>query len=678
MKDKLFCSPVSRRAINQTVRSLLFAIVVCVLAWAPQAKAGSDAPSWLHALTSAPLPAHDEKTDAILLYSERTVTVVSVDKVKTHVREAYKILRPDGREHGTVFVPFNVPGQKVTGLHGWCIPAQGRDYEVKDKDAVEMAPPIENGELVTDTRYKVLRIPAPDPGNVIGYEYEVEEQPLLLQDVWGFQGPDPVQDSRYSLVLPAGWKYKASWFNHSEVKADEAGGNTWQWALNNIGEIRREEDMPPIPGVAGHMVISYFPPGGPGMRGFATWGEMGNWYTNLTSGRRDASPEIQQKVAALTASATNPVTKMQLLAQFVQHDIRYVAIELGIGGFQPHAASDVFVHKYGDCKDKATLMGAMLHEIGIDSYYVVINSERGAVTDATPVNAFGFDHAIIAIKLPAGVNDPSLIATVLHPRLGRLLFFDPTNDITPFGQIGGYLQANWGLLVTPEGGELVELPKQPAAMNSIRRTAKLSLDLSGALKGEVREQRLGDRARHERRRMTTVTKDTDRIKPIESLLADSMATFRITKATVINLDRTDQPLGFDYSFEASSYAKNAGGLLLLRPRVVGSKTSGVMETKEPRKFPYEFSGPTLDTDTFEITLPEGYVVDDLPPAVDADYGFASYHSKSEASGNVIRYTRSFEVKELSVPVSKAEELKKFYRIIATDERNTAVLKPAGQ
>jgi hypothetical protein len=69
-------------------------------------------------------------------------------------------------------------------------------------------------------------------------------------------------------------------------------------------------------------------------------------------------------------------------------------------------------------------------------------------------------------------------------------------------------------------------------------------------------------------------------------------------------------------------------------------------------------------------------VDDIPPPVDADYGFASYHSKTVVNGNVVDYTRTFEVKELSVPVNKAEELKKFYRIIASDERNTVVLKPS--
>jgi hypothetical protein len=116
--------------------------------------------------------------------------------------------------------------------------------------------------------------------------------------------------------------------------------------------------------------------------------------------------------------------------------------------------------------------------------------------------------------------------------------------------------------------------------------------------------------------------------------------------------------------------------LLVRPRVIGSKTLGFLEGKESRKFPIELEEPTRDTDSFEITIPAGYVVDDLPPAVDADYSFASYHSKTDVKGNVVNYTRTFELKELSVPVAKADDLKKFYRIIAGDERNTVVLKPA--
>ena len=70
----------------------------------------------------------------------------------------------------------------------------------------------------------------------------------------------------------------------------------------------------------------------------------------------------------MTASETTTLEKMQTLAAFVQRDVRYVGIELGIGGYQPHPAAEVFAHRYGDCKDKATLLRSMLREIGVDSY----------------------------------------------------------------------------------------------------------------------------------------------------------------------------------------------------------------------------------------------------------------------------------------------------------------------
>jgi Transglutaminase-like superfamily len=402
---------------------------------------------------------------------------------------------------------------------------------------------------------------------------------------------------------------------------------------------------------------------------------MGLWYNNLTRNRHDATPEISQKAAALTSGAATPTAKMRALAQFLQRDVRYVALELGIGGYQPHPAVDVFAHKYGDCKDKATLLSAMLKSIGIDSYYAIINSGRGSVTPETPAHMGGFDHVILAIKLPNAAADPFLIAVMSHPKLGRLLFFDPTDELTPFGHLSGSLQANYGLLVTPDGGELTELPQLPPLMNGVQRTAKLTLTPTGTLTGDVNEKRVGDAASRQRYALKTVSNDTDRIKPIETILARSLASYHLTKASIRNLDQTDQPFEFNYSLVAENYAKNAGGLLLVRPRVVGNKSSDLLETKEPRQYPVVFEGPSRDTDTFEITVPAGYEVDDLPPAVSAEYTFASYYSKAEVAGNVLRYTRTFEVKDPSVPLSKVNDLKTLYRIIAGDERNTAVLRP---
>ena len=636
----------------------------------------SDAPQWMHAQVNAPLPEHDEKTNAVLLYSEEIINVQANGKIKETDRAVYRILRPDGRGFGKVQIAFT-PDAKITSIRGWCIPAQGKDYEVKDKDTMETGYlDVDGGELYSDLRVKVMSIPAAEPGNLIGYEIEQDERPYVLQDEWFPQEGVPVAQARYTLQLPSGWEYKAVWLNHVEIQPVSLGNNQWQWEAKSLPAIRHERDMPPWKGVAAMMILSLVPPAG-ASHGFLNWAEMGSWYNGLTQGRREATPAIKQEVATLTGSAPTTLAKMRRLADFLQREIRYVAISLGIGGIQPHSAAEVFTHRFGDCKDKATLLSSMLKEIGIDSYYVIIHTERGGVTSTTPPHVGAFNHAILAIRLPQDVNDPSLRAILEHPKLGRLLIFDPTDEWTPFGSLSGELQANYGLLVTDDSGELIKLPMLPADLSGVVRTAKLTLSPSGTLSGDFVEQLRGNSARYERYHLKSVRKEEDRIKLLEKLLSESLPTFQITKASVVNLNQTDLPFGYQYSLVAQNYAKTAGNLLLVRPRVVDSNTSDLLETKEPRKYPVEFEGPRKNSETIEIAIPAGYEVDDLPPPVNADYSFASYHSKTEASGNTLKYTRTFEVKELSVPVSKMEDLKKLYRIIASDERNNAVLKPAG-
>src|ERR1700687_97543 len=656
---------------------LIFCLCAAVCGFTAHPAAASDAPAWMHALTSVPLPEHDEKTAAVILYSEDITTVQPNGKIKTLERRAYKILRPEGKEYGLVKADMDSE-TRITGMRGWCIPAQGKDYEVKEKEAVETAlTGLQNGELVNDFKSKFLRIPAADPGNIVGYELEHENRPYVLQDVWLFQEVVPVREARYTLNLPPGWEYKAFWINHAETSPALLGSNQIQWVLTDAKAIRPEQAMPPRHGVFGSMVVSLFPRDGGLYKGFADWDTMGKWQANLANGRREVSPEIKMKVAELTSSAPTLLAKMRALARFMQKDIRYVAIQLGIGGWQPHPAPEIFTHKFGDCKDKATLLSAMLKEIGVESYYISIDTERGTITPQTPATRW-FYHVILAIRLPDDMKDPSLTMIMVHPKLGRLLIFDPTDEFTPFGHLRGALQESYALLVTPDGGELVKVPQLSPATSGIQRTAKMTLTPAGALTGDIVETRLGDSAMWQRMRLKSVEKDADRIKPLESLASESLSAFQITKANVLNLDQTDQPLGYKYALVAPNYAKQAGNLLLVRPRVLGIRSSGLLETKEPRQFPVVFEGPERDTDSFEIALPPGYVVDDLPPAIDLDYSFASYHSKTEATGNGLRYTRSFEIKELSVPMNKMDDLKKFYRIIAGDERNTAVLKPSAK
>jgi hypothetical protein len=643
-------------------------------AFAPvHASANGDAPAWMHTAAARPLPAYDDKTDAVIVYAEDLVTVQPNGKIRMTERRAIKILRPAGRAYGLRHFYYDNE-TKIGSIHGWTIPAQGRDFEVKDKDLTDRGFGGEGGELMaSDAHTKSMELPAADPGNVIGWELEQDWRPYILQATWNFQQEIPVREARYTVQLPPSWEYQSVFVNHLDVVPATSNG-LYSWTIADITPVREEAEMPPWRGVASRMVISIFPPGATN-KGFESWTDMGNWFGQLIQGRRDVTPEMHSEVVLLTSSQNAALPKMRAIASFMQSDIRYVAVELGIGGLQPHPARDVFTRRFGDCKDKATLMSAMLADIGIDSYYVIINASRGAVDAKTPPSVGNFNHAILAIRIPDAISEAVVPASLMHPKLGRLLFFDPTDTMTPFGFVRGELQANYAMLVTPSGGELVRLPQLSSTNSGIHRTGKLTLNPQGTLVGDFVEIRTGDSASRQRYALRNVSKNEDRIKPIESLLSHSVGTFAIAKATVQNLDDTSLPFGYNYSLVVRDYAKTAGNLLLVRPRVVGIYANGVLERKEPRKYPIELDSPAQYTDSFEIILPVGFEVDDLPPPVDIDDGFASYHSRTEVKGNVLHYSRVYEVKQVTISLDQMEDFRKFYRIVAGDERSTAVLKP---
>ena len=116
-----------------------------------------------------------------------------------------------------------------------------------------------------------------------------------------------------------------------------------------------------------------------------------------------------------------------------------------------------------------------------------------------------------------------------------------------------------------------------------------------------------------------------------------------------------------------------GNLLLLRPRVLGLKSDDVMEGKE-RRYPVEFGQTSLDTDLYDISLPSGYSVDELPSPVNVSYAFGEYKSQLKVEGSVLHYQRDYRINQIEVSMDHFADLKNFFRQIAEDESNTAVLK----
>lgn len=628
----------------------------------------ADAPDWLRALAKQPVKTYASDVNMVVLLEDQVTTVQENGDIVRHGRRVVRILRPEGRKSaGGYGLPYN-HDYKVNYLRGWSITEKGQEYETKPGDVFEQS--VSSYEVYSDLKVKALLVPGADVGSVVGFEFEQQERPYVFQDRWIFQEVEPVQQSRYELRLAPGWRVKPDWMNYKEEKAQEENGNL-VWQLTDIPRIEAEPHRPPSMGLAGQVVFTFLSEKMKD-KSYKSWSDFGSWYTQLSSGARDASPAVQEKVRELAPPNLPLLQRIKALASFAQHDVRYVAIEIGVGGYRPHTASDIFEHRYGDCKDKATVLSSMLAQIGVKSYYVVVNATRGVVSKNSAPSPGGFNHMILAIALPNASYPGPMPALYDHPKLGHLLIFDPTNDFVPFGQIPYYEQDNYGMLVGEDGGELIHLPLSNPESNGVTRSARLKLLPDGTLQGEVEEVRTGFEAMQARMMLQNET-EQDRKKLVERLLARSIGNFQIDNFELVNAGEIDKDLIIKYRVTAQHYAKNAGPMLLVRPRVVG-EMAGAWDANKPRHYSYEFPAPFVSSDKVEISVPDGFKVYELPEPSKAAMPFAEYKSKTEADGNTIKYTREYKMVATEVPLDRIDQLKALFADINSDEKNMAVLK----
>jgi hypothetical protein len=646
-----------RRAISLAL--LLIAAASCAGASSSQVTL----PDWVQKLASQPTGTYPPRTDAVVLLDQLQVFLVSPTEYQEHKRRVVRILRPEGRDQGKFSVAFR-PGEKVTNIHAWSINAAGHTFELKDKDFLTMSP-YGTDELYNDDMVMGGEVSGADIGSVIAFEYTIVRHPLANQLGRVFQETVPVAESRLSVTLPAGWEFKTFWANGAPIEPNSLGNNSFEWIKRDIPAIVDEELSPTARALASRMSIAFYQPSGTKLD---SWQAIGAWNNMLTADRRVPTPEIADKAKQLAAGKSGFDATLRPIANFLQRDVRYVAIEIGIGGNQPHFAADVFRHRYGDCKDKATLLAAMLQSIGIGSHYVLIDSDHGETHEEMPSTS-AFDHEILAIDLP--VDAPSYRSVITTKSGKKYLVFDPTDEFTPVGELNAALQGNFGLLSLESGGELVRLPLLEPDSNRRERNGTFTLNTDGNLIGEVVEKRNGQSAWYWRSAMMRST-DSDRTRYIERYFEHSLKGISIKESKLENIDLLTEDLVSRYKLTADRYAQNQGPLLLLRPRVLGSLNMR-LDWKE-RKYPVHLGSPEREVDTYEIQLPEGYVVDDMPEPVKIDVGFASYQSRYENTGKAIRYWREYVVKDPFVPNDKLADLHRLQDHIGRDEFSTVVLQ----
>ncbi|HTL04278.1 MAG TPA: DUF3857 domain-containing transglutaminase family protein [Gemmatimonadales bacterium] len=458
------------------------------------------------------------------------------------------------------------------------------------------------------------------PGTLIDYSYTVEElKPFRPRDffsAWRITTGLPVRRSRLVLDTPAELTPRVVErnLNFKPVTTEANGRRVITWAVQDVPKIE-----PELFAADSNDVMMTIQVGAP-----AQWGDIGAWYAGLARDRYALTPAVEQKLATVVAGAHTLDDSLKAIHRYVTADVRYVAISLGMGGYQPRSAAEVVETGYGDCKDKATLFITFLKRLGIEANPVLL-SAGGLVERRLPTIA-QFNHAIAAVERPGG-----------------RLFVDLTAAGVPWGSLPGADQGQFALVVHPDGRtEETTLPERDDSAEWNRLELTGTLDTAGYATTRAETVLTGGTADMYHTMVTRAALDsTTRSRFLRGLAAriypeaegDSL---RFT-------DRTEVGGDFRVSFVArhGRAARLAGPVAILSlpfVRLPGDLGQLISELKaRPRRFTIdaaEVPPPGNEENHLRLELPEGWRAE-LPKNVALSGPFGELSIRYAQEGRIL-------------------------------------------
>lgn len=652
---------------SRFLHSSLFIVTICLLS--ANIVFADDPPGWLRQAAAVNVSGYDKDTPAVAVLDEQQVTLGSDGKLVTTENFAVRLLTREGKRFALARAYYLTSSGKVKDIKAWIVRPDGTNKYYDKKFILDLI--SDPDDVYNEGRIKVIDATGDvDAGYVFGYTIVSEETPLFYQDVWGFQGPIPIVVSRYSLSLPAGWKASSTTFNTSEL-TPRVSGSTYTWEMNNLPKVPDEPMSPSVANMAARIAINYSPDVADKTtnRVFTNWTDVSRWATAMHDPNNIIDDNIAAKARELTANAQTEFDKIRAIGTFVQN-LQYISIDIGVGhgnGYAPRPSTTVLSRGYGDCKDKANLMRALLRSLKIESYPIAIYSGDPTFVKAQWPSPRQFNHCIIAVKVSDATQSPAIIK---HETLGRLLIFDATDPYTSVGDLPDHEQGSFALIIAGADGGLATMPIPPPENNMLERKVEAVIDMNGEMKGTIRERALGQTSAAFRSEVRNLSA-TDYQKAIEGWL-----TRGATGAKLVSVKSNDSSekssFDLDINFTAPRYGQlMSGRLLVFKPVFVGRRND-IYLTESKRLSPVELDSHAF-AETTTFTLPTGFAVDEMPEAVNLDTAFGKYSTKYEVKGDKLHFTRTLTIKRSSVPVEKYDTVKSFFTKMRDAEQAPVVL-----
>lgn len=587
-----------------------------------------------------------------------------IEELRTHYRfendgtgkrETYARVRVQSEagvaQWGQVVIGYNSANERVEIPYVRVLKKDGSKVEASQDSIQDLSAPVEReAPVYTDYRQKHVPVSGLRPGEVLEYDLiSVTHTALAPGQFWAqhdFAERGIVLNEELEIDIPAGRTVKLKTKADLDPKVTEANGRKlYRWTHSHLQadddndkkdkkkkkKSKKDLEQPDIQ-----------------MTTFADWDAVGRWYADLERDRRKPTAEIRSKAEELTKGANTDLEKTEALYDYVAKNFRYVSLSLGLGRYQPHAAGDVFHNQYGDCKDKNTLLAAMLEAEGIHSSSVLINSSRKLDPDVP--SPMQFDHAITMV--PLGKQE---------------VWLDTTTEIAPFRLLAFPLRDKQALVVASNGvSRLENTPADTPMPKKEIEEIDGKVNELGKLEANVHYVERGDAELVMRMIFRREAKARwERI--VEMMISYAGFDGDVSDLKVSDPAETREPFELTFHVEKANYidwSKKKFDLTMPLSQF-SLPDADEDDAASPDAEPVKLGAIGEHTYRLKVELPKKYTGrSPLPFSLARD--FAGYEASYKLDGNVFTAERKMTVREREIPAAGTPGYLSFRRAVLAD------------
>lgn len=591
----------------------------------PKAHGGDLARAW--AVDVPTLIAHAPKADANkgdparVLLDQQVTRVLPNGLSETFSQRVVEILDDRGaRAEGQADIRFTPDTQAVEVRAARVYKRSGEVVQAVSTTERDVSEPWYG--LYYDVKAQVIDFDALEPGDVLDVEYVISDVAgrNMFADYFGdlhlLQEDLPRLDTRYVLIAPKG---KTLYFNQPRLpslsRQEETRGDeiVYTFRATNVAKIESEPGMPGYTDVAAYVHVSTY----------KTWQDVAAWYRGLVAEQLQSSPEIHAAVMAAVRGLGDERARIRAVYDLVVSKTRYVGLEFGIHGYQPYRTTQVFARKFGDCKDKASLLVVMLREIGVDASLVLARTRRGGDLDPTPASLAPFDHAIVYV-----------------PKYDWYL--DGTAEFSGAGELPAMDQDIPVLIVAQ--GRLVRTPVLPAANNRVVTVERVQLDAAGGARVDEDVSVAGEVAHEWREHYQS---PGERLTRYDKAWAQKHPGAHVESVEMPHLDDLERPVEVHARVTVPDWGRadgDGGAAELVLPAIGRDADMQRSYARlSTRKHDLVLGFPWRQEDRVTVTLPAGWSVERLPEARTVTAPFGRFSLAAEDKGGAVEVTAALEV-----------------------------------